>query len=740
MNETKVELLAPAGNMECFLAAINAGADAVYLAGSRFGARAYAGNFSEEEVIKAICYAHLFGKKVYLTINTILKETELGEVYDYILPFYRMGLDAVIVQDFGVMKIIHNSFPDMEIHASTQMTVTGMEGAKLLKEYGVSRIVPARELSLNEIVEIKKEVSIEIETFVHGAMCYGYSGQCLFSSILGGRSGNRGRCAGPCRLPYDVLNENGKCINTKDTQYVLSMKDMCALTIMPQLIQSGIDSFKIEGRMKSAEYVFFVTSMYRKYLDRYYNKNADWKVDKKDLDSLSKSYLRGGLEEGYYQKHNAASMISLSKACYETNVAEGAGDVATVFPPSLAGPMKKQIRGEVRLNISEPVSMLLECEGVTVTCEGEMVARAEKRPLLREDIEKQIGKTGDTDFVFADLQIVAEKDVFLGLKALNELRRNALEQLREKLLLHTYRNSEKKYEYEDNGKIAPVQGSFLSNGISVSVSDANQLRLFLETDMVKKIRRVYIPFALYQNNAKTIKNIWKEDSSLQIVISFPLVVRKKAADAIKQFFQLADLESVYGFVIGNLEVLQIVKNETARMRWNKILIAGPGLYLFNSESSRFLWDYGVTETILSYELNEKEIYSLTDKMRQDAEIVVYGNIPLMVTANCVKNTLNQCGKDFQVYLKDRYQKQFSVVTDCYLCENTIYNCVPLSLHNEGESLKKNQICRVHMLFTTETPEEIKKIFAFMYSALFQGEKGTPPYKDFTKGHFKRGVE
>ena len=239
--KAKVELLAPAGDINAFYGALNAGADAVYLAGSRFGARAYAENFSEDKIIECIQYCHLFDKKIYLTVNTLMKEEEIPALYDFIKPLYIAGLDAVIVQDIGVLRYLGKNFPDLELHASTQMSICTEYGVSILQEMGVSRIVPARELSLKEIEEIHKKCDVEIETFIHGAMCYCYSGQCLFSSILGGRSGNRGRCAQPCRLPYKVKH------NKKDNYY-LSMKDMCTIEHIPLLIQSGITSFKIEGR------------------------------------------------------------------------------------------------------------------------------------------------------------------------------------------------------------------------------------------------------------------------------------------------------------------------------------------------------------------------------------------------------------------------------------------------------------------------------------------------------------
>ena len=237
--EQKIEILAPAGSYECFHAAIQAGADAVYAAGARFGARAYADNFSQDELLRAIREAHLHDRRFYLTVNTLLKDEELADLYDYLAPLYACGLDAVIVQDIGVFSFIRQHFPEMDLHASTQMTLTNSLGAKFLEQEGAARIVASRELSLNEIRKIHQDTNLEIECFVHGALCYCYSGQCLFSSIAGGRSGNRGRCAQPCRMAYSV-EQNGKVILPQQKGYILSPKDLCTIEILPKLIEAGV--------------------------------------------------------------------------------------------------------------------------------------------------------------------------------------------------------------------------------------------------------------------------------------------------------------------------------------------------------------------------------------------------------------------------------------------------------------------------------------------------------------------
>lgn len=426
----KPELLAPAGNMQCLYAAINAGADAVYLAGKEFGARASADNFTTEELITAIELAHLNDVKVYLTLNTLIKEREWDRIYDFLKPLYDVNLDGVIIQDFGLIAFLKESFPKLEMHASTQMTTTGVFGSELLKDNGIVRIVPARELSLEEIKKIKAQVDIEIECFIHGAMCYCYSGQCLFSSFLGGRSGNRGRCAGPCRLPYTVIDEKSRYIRKDFIQYPLSLKDMCTLTCINELIDAGIDSFKIEGRLKSPEYVAGVTSIYRKYIDLYCDKNV-FDIDPKDLDKLSKLYIRTELSEGYYFKHNSPEMITKTSPSYGENDEK----LISMLNEKYVNNVKKMpVTGIVTLIPGQNTSLILRYKNHVISVEGNMVDTAKNRPLTKEDVKKQLYKTGETFFYFEDLEIIMEDNCFMAVKMLNDLRRDAFNALKKELL------------------------------------------------------------------------------------------------------------------------------------------------------------------------------------------------------------------------------------------------------------------------------------------------------------------
>lgn len=420
------ELLSPAGNWDSFIGVMNAGADAVYLGGDKFNARAYADNFTTKQLVEALQLAHLHGKKIYLTLNTLIKEREFGELYDYIAPLYEAGLDGIIIQDFGVLSFCKKFFPEMELHASTQMTVTGSEGVRFLQEQGVCRVVPARELSLEELIRIKKDTGVALETFIHGAICYCYSGQCLFSSFLGGRSGNRGRCAQPCRLPYTVKGREG---------YPLSLKDMCTIELLPKLMDAGIDSFKIEGRMKKPAYAAGVTAIYRKYIDRYLADPdpAHYQVEKKDLDLLSGLYIRSERSEGYYERRNGKEMITLDQPGYVGTDEALAQRITNEYVRELPG---LPIDMEVLLTVGEPaqVKIRLEQAGELQECRitGNTVQAAQNRPATEADIRKQFAKLGNTPYILGNFICNIKGAVFVPVGELNALRREAVEALQQK--------------------------------------------------------------------------------------------------------------------------------------------------------------------------------------------------------------------------------------------------------------------------------------------------------------------
>jgi len=421
----KVELLAPAGSYEGLIAVIKAGADAVYLSGKKFGARAYASNFDNEELIKAIKTSHLFNVKVYLTLNTLIKESEFNQIYDYLAPLVECKLDGVIVQDLGVVGYILREFPSLPVHLSTQMSICSSSSLSVFKNLNVTRVVPARELSLDEIRSIKEESGIEIECFIHGAMCYSYSGKCLFSAVVGQRSGNRGRCAQPCRLPYSLPNEN-QC-------YPLSLKDMNTIHVLDKLIEAGVDSFKIEGRMKRSEYAAGVTSIYRKYIDLYYE-NGNYEIDSKDLDILDNLYVRKETCEGYLNKHNGKDMITFDSPAYKATSEDLLNKINDTY---IKSSLALKIDAKVKFIKGEPFVIEYSYNNQKSIAKGMIVDTAKKAPVSYDKIKEQVSKLGDTYFELRNINIECDTDGFLPIGAINEVRREAINKL-EDIILELY--------------------------------------------------------------------------------------------------------------------------------------------------------------------------------------------------------------------------------------------------------------------------------------------------------------
>ena len=717
----KVELLAPAGNYDALLGAVNAGADAVYLGGEQYGARAYADNFSRDEIISGIRLAHIYHKKIYLTINTLVKERELEGLYDFFLPFYEAGLDGVIIQDLGVLAYVRRYFPGLELHASTQMTLTGSEGVSFLKEYGVSRVVPARELSLEEIKNLK-ETGAEVEIFIHGAMCYCYSGQCLFSSILGGRSGNRGRCAQPCRLPYEI-NGGKEC-------FPLSMRDMCTIDLLPELIESGVDSFKIEGRMKKPSYVAGVTAIYRKYIDQYYEKGSIH-VSAQDRQLLSSLYIRSKIGDGYFHRHNGREMLTLESPAYsETDP----GILTEIADRYVHAPEKVPVDAQIELCSGKPAKLSLRARKAVITCEGEIVQEAQKQPLQREKIEQQIRKMGASLLKVQDIKVKTQGQVFLPIGAINELRRKAVLAMEDKLIAAPRREAVP-YEPYVRPQRQRLQkrpgGESLRKPLEVCVSTWDQFDQIID----RGLYRIYLDSRLFLEKETLQKKLSLKKGNTQIYGSTPYIVREKDD---KTLFDVEDAykeQLIQGVLIRNLESLAILKDSIAK----KDLELDYGVYVWNHEALDLLSDKA-SGICLPVELNKGEWEELItygkQKMRLSA--VVYGSLPMMITANCLQKTSDGCrGKSGTVMLKDRYGKEFPVYHDCRHCYNIVYNSVPLSLHRAfSEELQEALHCRLD--FTLETAKECLKVTEYFQKISVQYED--PFYSEYTTGHYKRGVE
>ena len=728
----RTELLAPAGSYEGLQAVVKAGADAVYIGGRMFGARAYAKNPEKDEMLEAIDYAHLHGKKIYLTVNTLLKNQELfGELYDFLAPYYAQGLDAVIVQDFGVLSFIKKEFPDLPIHASTQMAVTGQHGARLIQEAGASRIVMARELSLKEIRDIYDQTGAEIESFVHGALCYCYSGMCLFSSMLGGRSGNRGRCAQPCRLPYTAY-EKGRQMNDKNQSYLLSPKDMCTIEILPKLLQAGVYSLKIEGRMKRSEYAAGVTAIYRKYLDLYEKNPQAYRVEAEDMQELLDLYQRDGFNKGYYQVHNGKEMMAVwnqKEQNKKQNIQRKRNEVLfeRLKKQYLDAKLQEKITGTLVLCADAPAVLDLDFQDTHVQVMGDTVEQAQRQPLTEDRVKKQMEKTGQTPFAFEHLDVITDEAGFLPMQSLNELRRNGLEKL-EASYLSKYRRQ----LLPKASRVMPKQEEILDlkQKWYVSVEQKEQWEAALSQD---EVDGVYCSISMYPG-----KNFLEEvlqdietthRAGKEYYLTLPYVLREGRMESRIQEMQEIGRRAD-GFVIRNLEELGYLK----ALGLEGKAVGDYSLYSFNDLSQEFLENTGLLRTTVPLELNGKEIRR---KNCNNSEMIVYGYYPMMVSVQCVKKTCGTCDhQSGTAQLKDRYGNHFMTKSFCDFCYTVIYNSVPTSLLEEMEQIKDAGVPVLRMNFTWESRKESKRLMELFV----QKKKNAYKMQDITKGHFKRGVE
>lgn len=833
------EVLAPAGTYECFRAAINAGADAVYLGGSMFGARTFAGNFEEAELIKAIRTAHLYGRKVYLTVNTLLRNDELEKLVQYVKPYYEEGLDAVIVQDYGVFAVLREAFPGLDLHASTQMTITGKYGAQLLKDMGAARVVPARELSAKEIRDIYDNVDVEIESFVHGALCYCYSGQCLLSSMIGGRSGNRGRCAQPCRLTYSA--------NGISEKYLLSPKDMCTIEAVPDILDAGVYSLKIEGRMKSPEYVAGVSYAYRKYVDMYLEKGRDgYRVEEQDIRQLMDLYNRGGFCKGYYYAQNDKSMMTFDRPNHQGivigNIKNGElilsqevnpGDVLE-FPDGseyttptgkksgrLALPkgvlknpkngaavyrtrnnellgqlragyidndIKIPVRMEIFLKSGERACLKLLSGDKELVVYGDVLEPSDKRPAVREDVVKQLKKLGGTAFSSDEGSIVTDiqGSPFVPVRLLNDLRRNALEEL-ESMLLSGYKRN---HEYmkvqasmtagvleadaaQENAGVQEIADAQENAGIqentaaqcnaaceavlaerrhysegqhdiTVQVMNKEQLEAVLRTAH-NNVSRIYISTELSGiDGAIMMKGMVDEynagisanNRKIEVYMAMPYIFRDRAVTLFERKLEDVKAAGFDGMLIRSPEELGYIRKKGLYELYAGRVVADYDVYTYNKAAFDEYIRLGIHDFTLSEELNAGQLRGLCRSV-QDRNIylekLVYGYLPLMVTAGCTLKYTSKdkpCGRPGVYYLTDRKGKQLAALNSCSYCYNLIYNSVPEYLLDKPDEIRNMGVEALRLSFSIEGADEVENIMKMNADSV----------KAYTRGHYNRGVD
>ena len=827
----KPELLAPAGSFENMKAVISAGADAVYMGGKSFGARAYADNPDTDGVIEAIRFCHIRNKKLYLTVNTLLKEDEIKtQMYDYIKPFYEAGLDAVIVQDLGCMDFIGECFPGLDIHLSTQCSLTMAEGIKGLTSMlkypaSVTRLVPARELSLDELKTMRKGTDLEMEVFIHGALCYCYSGQCLLSSLAGGRSGNRGRCAQPCRKLYKA-----KIGDMEYKGYFLSPKDMCTIEHIPELIKAGIDSFKIEGRMKSGEYGAGVVAAYRKAIDSYfaeYENSIGKKIDDTGKTStenvktgLSEIYNRGGFNTGYLFSHNGKDMMSTERpGHYGVKVGEVSGTSSrkafikvqkTINPGDvleIRGNLtdakavyeftsgSKYLEGDVfdvltmkdrlaakgmdvyrtrnqslldtisdkyiKTTLRQPVDIELVCKkgealkltmaalndkaddrAVSVAVTGNVVEEARNAASTLDALKTQVSKLGNTDFEAGYTTVKADENIFVQVGELNRLRREAVQFLAEKINSLYERSSKDLKALEDLENLDILDPSKGEIRYSAYVRNVEQLKAVIKADSTCIINDICIDIDA-EKAGEIIELCKKSDKKLCFVL--PRIIRSGYYQKVYDFCrEYADRCS---FMASNYEAVNILKEMGAKYRTDY------NIYSMNSFAAHAIG----TEYTIPFELNANEIKDLYNhdntfncrtvpliELVTAGEMVIYGLLPVMVSAQCVGKTVTgECKYRGLMRLTDDKGYTFTAHLECRYCYNMLYNSAVLNLLHRYDDIIQNGCRRFGLRFTFENESEIALVIKCLEHVI-NNENYVFPDEimglKLTNGHYMRGVE
>lgn len=793
MNSKYIEILSPAGTFESITAAVNSGCNAIYLGGKSFNARQYAQNFSDDDLKEIIKYCHLRTVKVFITVNTLYKNSEFNALIDFICKLYEFGADALIIQDIGLFSVLKKILPDLPLHASTQMTAHNLNTTLFLKNLGFERVVLSRELSLEEIEEICHNSNIEIECFVHGALCVSYSGRCLLSSANGGRSGNRGRCAQPCRMMYKLKKDN----SIIKSGFLLSPKDILTAEIMDKLINAGITSFKIEGRMKSPEYVAKSTSIYRKYADMAIS--SKFAPQKKDIDELLQVFNRGGSSsKGYYDNWGGQNMLSLSPKSSGTKIGEVlkydyktkkctikttcnlfCGDgieiwtekfphtgtnisknipadseftiiiddkikkgnlVYKSFDKSLNDQLKKTYQKDTRkqkilvsvkcFSNSDFEIIMKSANGLTCSHSENIIEKAEKQPMSKDAILKQLCKTGNTPFEFIIENAEIGNDIYIPISKLNNFRRNACE-----LLENNLSQSRKNITLNvDFPKRIPSQ----KTDISVSVFTQEQFDIAIKNN----VSRIYVRFS--EENVKNIDYYVKSAHNInsEIFFALPSIMRKNYLNTFNNLFQITENSQIDGYLIKNYDF----------PKTNKKIALDYSFNVLNSFSLDFLKKYAQTVAV-SPELSFKEMSEICD---ESSEILIYGRLTVMTTHQCpvgIHYANKQCGvfcksknHKEKFSLVDRTSAEFPILTDCETCTAFILNSNPTCMLNKINELKNISPRFLRLDFTTETAELTEAVISLHKSAFIDKIQLNKEMinnfikeNNFTNGYFSRGV-
>ena len=791
------ELLAPAGNLDSAYAAINAGANALYLGGKDFSARSFAPNFNIDELKTIIEHASLKNVNIYIAVNTLYKDSELDKVMDFVSTMHQEGAKAFILQDIGLANAINTYMPGVEIHASTQMSVHSLEGVNFMEKLGFSRVILSRELSLEEITNITSQSSMECEVFVHGALCVSYSGECLMSSLIGGRSGNRGKCAGSCRLQYSLL-KNGDAIKNS---HLLSPKDMMTLEILPDIIKANVRALKIEGRMKTPEYVYVVTKAYRDQLDKI--RDGITTVDEQTIENVTSIFNRGGsFSTGYYNTFAGTDMMSAATP-KSTGILVGKvvqyqrgkclikfshdmvpGDGIEIWTPQdspnvgtgiekiinknqnawidikgnievdnlvyrsydkrLTDNTKKAIQmdtiktlvqGDIEAKIGEPLKLSLHYKDIKVEKTGTPVEPAQKAPMAKEEIIKQLSKTGNTHLNINYNNVHIDDNIFIAKQNLNALRRDAIEELENKIIKSIKRDA---VDLSTKKKVTAAKTP-KPQTLSVQIRDIDKLYMVIGMG----VPRVYINYSEY--NIKTLPTFLNEEKNCEVFLALPNISRNDLEDKLKQTFLQLEQTNLDGYLVATYGQLNILFSIGTK----KKIVLDHNFNVFNTSGLEFFEDElcGVT---LSQELSLRDIRNLHLGTINYSEIIIYGRQTLMSTHNCPigiydgYKTKKYCTKKHhkETYaLLDRKNMTFPILTDCDNCIAIIQNCKILDTSSRFDEIKTAPVDSFRLIFTTEGKQTIKSVIN-IYKGLLAGKGLVESNKnlDATHGHFFRGVE
>lgn len=694
-----MELLAPAGSMEALRAAVCNGADAVYLGADTFNARINARNFSAADLQEAVVYCHVRGVKVHLTLNTLVLDREMPRAAELIRLAASCGVDAFIVQDLGMVSLCRQLAPDVPIHASTQMSIHSLEGVMEAAALGCSRVVLARELPAEEIAHICKKSPVEIEVFVHGALCMCYSGQCYLSSVIGRRSGNRGQCAQPCRLPYGY----GRF---ESTRYPLSLKDNCLAGELDELRRMGVASIKIEGRMKRPEYVAIVTRAYRTVLN-------GGKLTPSDLQELETAFSRQGFTDGYFRGQTGSDMFGRRQEGEDT--ADLFASARTTYEQG--EPQRIGVRFYAMIRRGEPAQLAVEDpDGNLCRARGPVPEQAVYRSLTPQDLEQQLKKTGGTPYLCTAVRSSLDPDLMLPASAINAMRRDVIAELTAK---RGRAAPARLNAYDEPPRYDGIAGE---PQLTIAVRTAGQITSRM---LSMKPTVLYVPLSELAEHPDLPQRVSVET---QLAAILPRVIWSGELAPIARQLRTVYEMGVRQVLAGNLGQLHIARAAGFAVRGDF------GLNIVNSRAMRYLREQGLDSQLLSFELTLPQIRDISKAV--PAELLIYGRLPLMLMENCVmKNRTGICAcQTGTVRLVDRVGEEFPIVKDPGTCRNVLLNGKKLYLLDKKDALRGMGLWALRLQFTTENPGEIDKVLMdYQGRAVFDAGS-------YTRGLYSRGVE